>query len=146
MCGVPIHRADEYLQRLIRQGYRVAVCEQLEDPAEAKKRGSKSVVKRAVVRLVTPGTLTEDALLDPRRANRLLALARVMERDPDMTDRLEFAVAGIAFFAGAWLWGLLTAWQVLRRERAEDAAQRRGLLHRRERRHDRHAARHPHLR
>jgi DNA mismatch repair protein MutS len=64
MCGVPIHRADEYLQRLIRQGYRVAVCEQMEDPAEAKKRGSKSVVKRDVVRLVTPGTLTEETLLD----------------------------------------------------------------------------------
>ena len=60
MCGVPIHRADEYLQRLIRQGFRVAVCEQLEDPAEARKRGAKAVVRRDVVRLVTPGTLTED--------------------------------------------------------------------------------------
>src|SRR5262250_960031 len=64
MCGVPIHRADEYLHRLIALGHRVAVCEQLEDPAEAKKRGSKSVVKRDVIRLVTPGTLTEDTLLD----------------------------------------------------------------------------------
>ncbi len=60
MCGVPIHRADEYLNRLIRQGHRVAVAEQLEDPAEARKRGAKAVVKRDVVRLVTPGTLTED--------------------------------------------------------------------------------------
>src|SRR5262245_13506431 len=60
MCGVPVERADEYLHRLISLGYRVAVCEQLEDPAEAKKRGAKSVVKRNVVRLVTPGTLTED--------------------------------------------------------------------------------------
>lgn len=76
MCGVPIHRADEYLQRLIRQGYRVAVCEQLEDPAEAKKRGSKSVVKRDVVRLVTPGTLTEDTLLDAKSRNYLTALFR----------------------------------------------------------------------
>lgn len=76
MCGVPIHRADEYLQRLIRQGYRVAVCEQLEDPAEARKRGSKAVVKRDVVRLVTPGTLTEDALLDAKSRNYLTALFR----------------------------------------------------------------------
>ncbi len=74
MCGVPIHRADDYLQRLIRKGYRVAVCEQLEDPAEARKRGSKAVVKRDVVRLVTPGTLTEDTLLDARTRNYLTAL------------------------------------------------------------------------
>lgn len=77
MCGVPIHRADEYLQRLIRRGYRVAVCEQLEDPAEARKRGSKAVVKRDVVRLVTPGTLTEDTLLDARARNYLTAIFRV---------------------------------------------------------------------
>jgi DNA mismatch repair protein MutS len=76
MCGVPIHRSDEYLHRLIALGHRVAVCEQLEDPAEAKKRGSKSVVRRDVVRLVTPGTLTEDTLLDARRNNYLLAIAR----------------------------------------------------------------------
>jgi DNA mismatch repair protein MutS len=74
MCGVPIHRADEYLQRLIKQGFRVAVCEQLEDPAEAKKRGSKAVVRRDVVRLVTPGTLTEDSLLDAKARNYLTAL------------------------------------------------------------------------
>ncbi len=76
MCGVPIERADEYLHRLIALGHRVAVCEQLEDPAEARKRGGKSVVRRDVVRLVTPGTLTEDSLLDARRNNYLLALAR----------------------------------------------------------------------
>ena len=75
MCGVPVHAAEAYLSRLIRQGFRVAVCEQMEDPAEAKKRGSKSPVKRAVVRIVTPGTLTEDALLDARRHNYLAALA-----------------------------------------------------------------------
>ena len=74
MCGVPIHRADEYLQRLIRQGFRVAVCEQLEDPAEARKRGSKAVVRRDVVRLVTPGTLTEDSLLDAKARNYLTAV------------------------------------------------------------------------
>src|SRR5690606_29091049 len=76
MCGVPIHRSDEYLHRLIALGHRVAVCEQLEDPAEARKRGSKSVVRRDVVRLVTPGTLTEETLLDARRNNYLLAIAR----------------------------------------------------------------------
>jgi DNA mismatch repair protein MutS len=76
MCGVPIERSDEYLHRLIAQGHRVAVCEQLEDPAEARKRGAKSVVHRDVVRLVTSGTLTEDSLLDARRNNFLLAIAR----------------------------------------------------------------------
>ena len=64
MCGVPVHAADHYLHQLIRKGFRVAVCEQMEDPAEAKKRGSKSVVKRDVIRLVTPGTITEETLLD----------------------------------------------------------------------------------
>ncbi len=77
MCGVPVHAADAYLERLIRKGFRVAVCEQVEDPAEAKKRGAKSVVRRDVIRLVTPGTLTEDTLLDARRHNYLAALAEV---------------------------------------------------------------------
>lgn len=77
MCGVPVHTADDYLQRLIGKGFRVAVCEQVEDPAEAKKRGSKSVVKRDVIRLVTPGTITEEKLLDPARANFLMILGRV---------------------------------------------------------------------
>src|ERR1700710_2876472 len=76
MCGVPVIRSDEYLHRLIALGHRVAVCEQTEDPAEAKKRGSKSVVRRDVVRLVTPGTLTEDTLLDAQRNNYLLAIVR----------------------------------------------------------------------
>ncbi|MFM9974594.1 MAG: DNA mismatch repair protein MutS [Beijerinckiaceae bacterium] len=79
MCGVPVIRADDYLQRLIAAGHRVAVCEQLEDPAEARKRGSKAVVKRDVVRLVTAGTITEDALLDPSRASILLAIGRVRQ-------------------------------------------------------------------
>ncbi|WP_421091044.1 DNA mismatch repair protein MutS [Pseudochrobactrum sp. MP213Fo] len=77
MCGVPVHAADDYLQRLIGKGFRVAVCEQMEDPAEAKKRGSKSVVKRGVIRLVTPGTITEEKLLDPAQANYLMILGRV---------------------------------------------------------------------
>ncbi|MEO0692511.1 MAG: DNA mismatch repair protein MutS [Pseudomonadota bacterium] len=77
MCGVPVHAAENYLLTLIRKGFRVAVCEQMEDPSEAKKRGSKSVVKREVVRLVTPGTLTEDALLDARRHNYLASFSVV---------------------------------------------------------------------
>jgi DNA mismatch repair protein MutS len=76
MCGVPVHAADTYLSRLIRQKVKVAVCEQIESPAEAKKRGGKSVVARDVVRLVTPGTLTEETLLDARQHNYLAALAR----------------------------------------------------------------------
>ena len=79
MCGVPVQAADGYLQTLIRKGFRVAVCEQMENPAEAKKRGSKSVVRREVVRLVTPGTLTEEALLDTRRHNYLAAFAQIRE-------------------------------------------------------------------
>ena len=75
MCGVPFHAAEAYLSRLIRQGFRVAICEQMEDPAEARKRGSKSVVRRDVVRVVTPGTITEDALLEARSHNFLAALA-----------------------------------------------------------------------
>lgn len=75
MCGVPHHAAESYLARLIRQGYRVAICEQMEDPATAKKRGSKAVVKRDVVRIITPGTLTEDSLLDSRAHNYLVAIA-----------------------------------------------------------------------
>jgi DNA mismatch repair protein MutS len=81
MCGVPVHAADDYLQRLIAGGHRVAVCEQIEDPAEAKKRGPKAVVRRDVVRLVTPGTLTEESLLDARAHNFLTALFRAPERD-----------------------------------------------------------------
>ena len=75
MCGVPVHAAEAYLAKLIRSGFKVAVCEQMESPAEARKRGSKSIVRRALVRVVTPGTLTEDSLLDARGSNRLAALA-----------------------------------------------------------------------
>ena len=96
MCGVPIERADEYLHRLIALGHRVAVCEQLEDPAEARKRGAKSVVRRDVVRLVTPGTLTEDSLLDARANNYLLALARARPTSGDD----QFALAWIDISTG----------------------------------------------
>ncbi len=80
MCGVPIHAAEAYLARLIKAGHRVAIAEQTESPAEARKRGSKSVVSRAIVRVVTAGTLTEEALLDSRAANWLAAVAKVGER------------------------------------------------------------------
>ena len=98
MCGVPVERADDYLQRLIGLGHRVAVCEQMEDPAEARKRGPKSVVRRDVVRLVTPGTITEERLLDPARANVLLALARVRAGEDDWT----YGLAAVDISTGAF--------------------------------------------
>ena len=75
MAGVPVHASDAYLAKLIRAGFKVAVCEQMEDPAEAKRRGGKAVLRREIVRVVTPGTLTEDGLLEARGANRLAAIA-----------------------------------------------------------------------
>ena len=98
MCGVPVDRADDYLHRLIALGHRVAVCEQLEDPAEAKKRGNKSVVRRDVIRLVTPGTLTEDTLLDARRNNYLLAIVRA--RTSSASDDSRFGLAWIDISTG----------------------------------------------
>ncbi|GBD44504.1 DNA mismatch repair protein MutS [bacterium HR40] len=80
MCGVPVHSAESYLRKLIRRGFRVAICEQLEDPAEARRRGSRTLVRRGVVRLVTPGTLTEEELLEARRYNFLAACARTRDR------------------------------------------------------------------
>src|SRR3984893_4208447 len=97
MCGVPVERAEDYLNRLIGQGHRVAVCEQVEDPAEARKRGTKSVVRREVVRLVTPGTITEELLLDPVRANSLLAIARGSVPD------LAFGLASVDISTGAFI-------------------------------------------
>lgn len=79
MCGVPFHAYESYLAKLIRQGFKVAICEQTEDPKEAKKRGAKSVVRREVIRLVTPGTLTEDNLLDSKRNNFILSIAKLGE-------------------------------------------------------------------
>ncbi|WP_442756812.1 DNA mismatch repair protein MutS [Methylocystis sp. JAN1] len=98
MCGVPVERANDYLQKLIALGHRVAVCEQIEDPAEARKRGAKSVVKRDVVRLVTPGTITEDALLDPARANAFAAVARARGGD----GAWRYGVAGVDISTGAF--------------------------------------------
>jgi DNA mismatch repair protein MutS len=96
MCGVPVHAADDYLQRLIAQGFRVAVCEQTEDPAEAKKRGPKAVVRREVVRLVTPGTLTEESLLDARAHNFLTALFRAPQKGTEPA----YALASIDISTG----------------------------------------------
>ncbi|WP_421854889.1 DNA mismatch repair protein MutS [Oricola sp.] len=95
MCGVPVHAADDYLQKLIAQGFKVAVCEQLEDPAEAKKRGSKAVVRRDVVRLVTPGTITEEKLLDPGESSAFLAIGRT-----GGGDAAELALAWIDISTG----------------------------------------------
>jgi DNA mismatch repair protein MutS len=97
MCGVPVHSADDYLQRLIAQGHRVAVCEQTEEPAEAKKRGPKAVVRRDVVRLVTPGTLTEETLLDARAHNFLTALFRAPQKDASETT---YALASLDISTG----------------------------------------------
>src|SRR5512145_1521745 len=97
MCGVPVHAADDYLQRLIALGHRVAVCEQIEDPAEAKKRGPKAVVRRDVVRLVTPGTLTEESLLDARAHNFLTAMFRVPAKESSAAD---YALASLDISTG----------------------------------------------
>ena len=98
MCGVPVERADDYLHRLIALGHRVAVCEQLEDPAEAKKRGAKSVVRRDVVRLVTPGTITEERLLEPGRARLMVAVHKAPGRD----GRQVYGLAALDLSTGAF--------------------------------------------
>ncbi|MET3781088.1 DNA mismatch repair protein MutS [Brevundimonas sp. 1080] len=103
MAGVPVHAMEGYLARLIRIGHKVAICEQLEDPADAKKRGGKAVVHRGVVRVVTPGTLTEDSLLDARGANRLAAVAvrkgraavAVVELSSGAVDSVACAIADL---------------------------------------------------
>lgn len=106
MCGVPVHAADDYLQKLIGLGHKVAVCEQMEDPAEAKKRGAKSVVKRDVVRLVTPGTITEERLLDAAQNSFLAALTRAKSATQ------AFALAWIDLSTGAFFVRPLDAAQV----------------------------------
>ena len=105
MCGVPIHRADEYLQRLITKGFRVAVCEQMEDPAEARKRGSKAVVHRDVVRLVTPGTLTEESLLDAKARNYLTAVFK----GPHGSGKATVALASLDISTGEFEVGEIPA-------------------------------------
>src|SRR4051812_49232756 len=96
MCGVPVVRSDEYLHKLIAAGFRVAVCEQTEDPAEAKKRGTKSVVARDVIRLITAGTLTEDTLLDARRNNYLAAIVRTRASSPEAAALFALAYLDIS--------------------------------------------------
>src|ERR1041384_3299642 len=96
MCGVPVVRSDEYLHKLIAAGFRVAVCEQIEDPAEAKKRGAKSVVQRDVTRLITAGTLTEDSLLDARRNNYLVAIVRAQASAADAPAQFALAALDIS--------------------------------------------------
>ena len=90
MCGVPFHAYDSYLPKLIKAGFKVAICEQTEDPAEARKRGYKALVKREVVRLVTSGTLTEDNLLDIiyECANRFIDELETIEKDISKTKVL----------------------------------------------------------
>jgi len=107
MCGVPFHAAETYLQRLIKKGFKVAVCEQTEDPVEAKKRGSKAVVRREIVRLVTAGTLTEDTLLEARAHNYLAAIgmiggaARKISADDKQSDnKAELALAWLDISTG----------------------------------------------
>src|ERR1041385_3077497 len=112
MCGVPVERSDDYLHRLIALGHRVAVCEQMEDPAAARARGNKSVVRRDVVRLVTPGTLTEDTLLDARANNYLLAMARASS---SVSEESRFAMAAIDISTGEF--------RVLECERAQLAGE-----------------------
>ena len=76
MCGIPWHAADNYFGRLVRSGYKVALVEQMETPAQAKERGHK-FIERRVVRVLTPGTLTDDNLLTPHRSNFLVAITPV---------------------------------------------------------------------
>src|SRR3974377_708265 len=73
MCGVPVHAAEQYLEKLIRKGFRVAVCEQMEDPQETRRRGAKAVARREGPPALRPRTLTEDALLEARAANMIVA-------------------------------------------------------------------------
>ncbi len=80
MCGVPVHSHESYLHKLIASGKKIAICEQLEDPKEAKKRGPKSIVKRDIVRIVTPGTITEDNLLNARDHNFLTAIVQIRDK------------------------------------------------------------------
>ncbi|MBV8939665.1 MAG: DNA mismatch repair protein MutS, partial [Alphaproteobacteria bacterium] len=116
MCGVPAHAHEAYLEKLIRAGRRVALAEQMEDPAEAKKRGAKSVVRRDVVRLITPGTLTEDSLLEARAANYLVCIAQEKESLAvawmDISTA-EFCVTSVASSALAALLARLSAKEIL---------------------------------
>lgn len=101
MCGIPAVSYETYLARLIKSGQRIAIAEQTEDPAEAKKRGGKSVVARDVVRIVTPGTVFEDNLLEPRAANHIIALCPAGDK--------EFALAWLDLMAAQPVTALISA-------------------------------------
>ena len=133
MCGVPVVRSEEYLHRLIAAGFRVAVCEQTEDPAEAKKRGAKSVVARDVIRLITAGTLTEDTLLDARRNNYLAAIVRARASAPDAAALFALAYLDISTgeFRVTECDRLALAAEIARIEPGEIIDVRRALLRRR---------------
>ena len=100
MCGVPFHAADSYIARLVAKGYKVAICEQLEDPAQAK-----GIVKRGVIRIVTPGTVIESAMLDETK-NNYLCVACCMEHEVglsfvDVSTGSVFVTTVSADFGGA---------------------------------------------
>ena len=128
MCGVPAATAEAYLARLIKAGFKVAVGEQMEDPKAAKARGSKSVVKRAITRVVTPGTLTEDTLLDPRAANRIAAAVRTPAGEEAVAwadvSTGEFAAAPVAAGqTGAALAALAPAELLIEESRFSEASE-----------------------
>ena len=124
MCGVPVHAAEGYLARLIKAGCRVAIAEQVETPDEAKRARrdarSKALVKRDIVRFVTAGTLTEEALLEPRRANRAGALCDV---------RGASGSPAAIFRPGRWSWKTArrSAQRGARPDRCERSGAARGL-------------------
>ncbi len=96
MCGIPVATVDNYVSRLIKAGHKVAVCEQLEDPKEAKKRGYKAVVKRAVTRIISAGTLVEDDLLTYNKNNFLMSVVPICKKKKDQIDQVSFALIDIS--------------------------------------------------
>ncbi|GHU11686.1 DNA mismatch repair protein MutS [Alphaproteobacteria bacterium] len=96
MCGVPVAALDNYMERLVKYGYRVAICDQMEDPKEAKKRGYKAIVRREVTRIVTPGTLVEDNLLSSRKNNFLMAIVPDMNKKTSKAKTISFAAIDIS--------------------------------------------------
>ncbi len=96
MCGIPVATIDNYVSKLIKAGYKVAVCEQLENPKDAKKRGYKSVVKRAITRIISAGTLVEDNLLTYNKNNYLMSLVPVCKKKKDKIDQISFSLIDIS--------------------------------------------------
>lgn len=96
MCGIPVASVDSYVSRLIKAGHKVAVCEQMEDPKEAKKRGYKAVVKRQITRIISAGTLVEEDLLTYNKNNYLMSLVPVCKKKKDKIDQISFALIDIS--------------------------------------------------